>query len=422
MKILIVSSFFPPLNSIASLRPYSWAKFWTGAGHDVTVLTTQKQQDPSVMLNLPNPGFKVIEVPLPGMVQSLKGKQGGGSSSFLSKFLKNLRESKGILSACRMPDLTDLWIRPALKAVRSDEPWDLVISTAGPYTTHLIANRLKKEGKAKHWVADYRDTWSNNYIYSGLFPFNWIEERLERKILKNSDLVTTISSPFAKDLKEKFQLDHVEVVENGLDLDDLNKIPKDPIFIDDGKFRIVHTGTIYKGKRDPSPLFRAIKALAEDPNKKPLLDKLEVTFVGPNLDHIQKMIERYGVSTWVQCIGFVSREDALRMQRDAHALLFLPWNDTKKDGVLTGKIFEYLFSGTPIICVGGKQLEASQLLVLEAKAGQCFLNDEEMIAYLSENLAKVKKTTAIPNFTFLQRYTRESLAHQLLNLIEKHVA
>lgn len=35
MKILIVSYYFPPQNSIASLRPYSWAKWWRRAGHDV---------------------------------------------------------------------------------------------------------------------------------------------------------------------------------------------------------------------------------------------------------------------------------------------------------------------------------------------------------------------------------------------------
>ena len=374
------------------------------------------------MLKLPNPGFKVIEVPLPGLVRTLKNSQVKGSPSFLGKLLNSLRERKGILSACRMPDLTDLWIRPALKAIRSEGPWDIVISTAGPYSTHLIANRLKKEKRAKHWVADYRDPWSNNHIYEGLFPFNKIEERLERKILKNANLVTTVSPPLAKEIKEKMQLHHVEVIENGLDLEDLNTIPRKPIFIDDGKFRIVYTGTVYKGKSDPSPLFRSIRKLADNQENAPLLKNLEIIFAGPNLDNVKEMVDQMKVSEWVKCIGFVSREDSLRMQRDAHALLFLPWSDTGKDGVLTGKIFEYLFSGTPIICIGGKQLDASQLLVLEAKAGQFFLHEDEIVQYLTEHLSKVRKTASAPNFAFLQRYTRESLAHQLLNLIEHHVA
>ena len=37
MNILIVSHYFPPGNSIAALRPYSWAKYWSRMGHQVTV-------------------------------------------------------------------------------------------------------------------------------------------------------------------------------------------------------------------------------------------------------------------------------------------------------------------------------------------------------------------------------------------------
>ena len=63
MKILIVSTFFPPQNSIASLRPYSWAKWWSRAGHDVTVLTTEKEEWAN-NLNLDCSGFTVIKTPL----------------------------------------------------------------------------------------------------------------------------------------------------------------------------------------------------------------------------------------------------------------------------------------------------------------------------------------------------------------------
>ncbi len=415
MRILIITSFFPPLNSIASLRPYSWAKYWTKEGHDVTVLTTEKEQDPNVMLQLPNPGYKLIEVPIHGLAKKIKNSE-------RPSFLKNLSEKTGIFNTCRMPDFTDFWVRPALKAAMSGQPWDLVISTAGPYTTHLVAHRLKKKNHAKRWIADYRDAWSNHHIYKGVFPFNAIERKLEKKLLKHTDLVTTISEPFAKDLKQQFELDRVEVVANGLDPEDLDNIPKEPIFINDGKFRIVYTGSIYKGKQDPSPLFRAIKKLADDPNSKALLENLEVIFAGPNQEHLEQEIDQTGISKWVKRIGFVSREDSLRMQRDAHALLFLPWNDTKKGGVLTGKIFEYLFSGTPIVCIGEKQLEASQLLVLEAKAGQSLQSVDEVSAYLVDQLKNVEKHSSSPNFAFLERYTRKSLARQLLTLIESHVA
>lgn len=422
MKILIISTYFPPQNSIASLRPYSWAKYWTKEGHTVTVLTTQKQENPQVMLHLPNPGYEAVEIPFPTLLLKVKNRhKNSQSSSFSGKILQSLRENTGIFKTCRMPDLTDLWVRPACAAACEKGPWDLVISTAGPYTTHLVAHRLKKRKLAKLWVADYRDAWSYNHIYPGLFPFNIIEKRMESHLLKHADLVTTVSNPLAKDLKNRFQLDKVEVVANGLDVEDLDHIPKDPIFINDGKFRIAYTGSIYKGKQDPSPLFQSIKSLSENPQTKNLLDNLEVIFAGPNQEHLEKQIRQMEISTWVKSIGFISREDSLRMQRDAHALLFLPWNDTKKDGILTGKIFEYLFSKTPIICIGKKQLEASQLLALEAKAGQCLYEVDEISTYLLEQLAEVKKEMPATNFAFLRQYTRESLAKQLIGLIESYV-
>ena len=61
MKILIISDYFPPLNSIASLRPYSWAKFWSKMGHDVTVLTTQKYKKEND-LNFECSSFEIIEI------------------------------------------------------------------------------------------------------------------------------------------------------------------------------------------------------------------------------------------------------------------------------------------------------------------------------------------------------------------------
>ena len=59
-KILIITHYFPPINAIASHRPYSWAKYWSRMGHNITVLTTKKEPK-SNDLNLDCSFFKVIE-------------------------------------------------------------------------------------------------------------------------------------------------------------------------------------------------------------------------------------------------------------------------------------------------------------------------------------------------------------------------
>jgi hypothetical protein len=37
------------------------------------------------------------------------------------------------------------------------------------------------------------------------------------------------------------------------------------------------------------------------------------------------------------------------MQRDAHALIFLVFEPKNVDGILSGKLFEYLYSGAKIL-------------------------------------------------------------------------
>lgn len=425
MRILIVSTFFPPLNSIASLRPYAWAKYWSEAGHEVTVLTTNKEKC-SASLPYSLSGFELVEVPIPRLFSRLKQSQFQPSSevsqtmarSFFSKCISILRFKKGVFNAARMPDFTDVWAFSAYKMIAKEGRWDVVISTAGPYTVHFVGYWLKKAGLCSRWVADYRDTWSNNYIYPGLFPFNAIERRLEKKMLQKADLVTTVSDPFAASFRLQFAVPNVSTIENGFDPADLAAIDSTPCFPDDGKVRLVHTGSIYLGKRDPSPLFLAIQKMAANKETAHWLQKLEVLFVGPRQANLEELIDQHAVGQWVRLWGFVGREEALAMQRDAHALLFLAWNDPAVDGVLTGKIFEYLYSKTPIMAVGSTQLEAAQQLILEANAGVALTSVEEIEAYLTSLLKKGEKMPLFVNQDFLDRYNRKTLSLKLLTLMQ----
>lgn len=426
MRILIISTFFPPLNSIGSLRPYSWAKYWSRAGHEVSVLTTQKppsDQD----LKMSHHGFTVHEVPFASFLNSWKKdyqntqqpKNGSeipktsGWKSSLIKVFHQMRATRGIFNACRMPDFTDLWIKPAFKFIQHQGPWDLVVSTAGPYAVHVVAEKLKRKGLAKKWIADFRDPWSDNFAFPGLFPFNCIEKWWEKKLMQAADLITTVSAPFAEKFAKKYPAKKVLAVENGFDPDDLEALPPHSIFPADHKFRIVHTGSIYQGKRDFLPLFQAIAELNESEPK--LLNTLEVIFVGSRVGNLNEQIHHFGLAAWVKNQGMVSREKALCMQRDAQALLFLPWNDLAFPGVLTGKIFEYLFSGTPIIAIGGSGIEMSQQLILDAQAGTVLNTVPEIKDFLRQQLSAPNLHKTVVAQALLEKYNRKILAAKLLN-------
>ena len=429
MKILIISVFFPPRNSIASLRPYSWAKYWAAMGHEVVVLTTYKTPQDND-LNLVMDSFKVIEVktyifdkvkPLRARFFGVRQKESfekndsNTSLNLLKIFfiwLNDRRKERGVAYGARMPDIYDLWKTSAIKSVEH-EKWDLIVSTHGPYVCHSIAYQLKKRGLTKKWIADYRDLWTKSHLFKGLFPFTILEKRLEKKYNKFADIITTVSEPLKETLQSKLSIQKVYVIENGFDIDDLKNISETPIFNNE-KIRIVYTGSIYKTKQDPSPLFKAIIQLKNSADAN-LLKQLEVLFVGGNMGDLRELISKYEVEEYVKYGGFISHDDALRMQRDAHVLLFLEVNN--EDGILTGKLFEYLCSGTPIWGVGVNNKIGPGKLIEQYKAGINFENDDKKILNDLKNLLiEASKKSVVVSEEVLQKYTRKYLAEKLIKL------
>lgn len=442
MRILIITFYFPPYNAIASYRPYSWAKYWSEDGHDVTVLTTDKGRCDREIRE--NAHFRTIELDL-GFAfrvwEEVRRRCYSKSSTSVSEprvasvtnasgrdivrrtigRINSFLVRKGVLVGSRMPDLTDGWIRPAVRWAEDSGPWDLALSTYGPYTTHYIGMRIKKTKTARFWVADYRDLWTDNDIFPGLFPFTLFERFLERYSMKRADMITTVSAPLANVLSDKYGREKVKVIENGFDSSELRTLDHAPVFPNDGKVRIVYTGTIYRDKRDVTPFFHAISSLAEEPNKEALLGQLEVLFCGQGMSELENQIEKYGVSKWVKYLGFLPRETALRMQRDAHVLLFLDWNDNETEGIMTGKLFEYMASKTPIWSIGAREAAASRLIG-KAGAGVYLGRDEARIkGALVSLLGKNERSRSRVDPEILAVYERKHLAKRLLHLIQERI-
>jgi glycosyltransferase involved in cell wall biosynthesis len=428
MRILIVTVFFPPINSIASLRPYSWAKQWAENGCDVTVLTVPNDQTLSSSLTLPNQSFRILHVPskwdrwFGSVKDSLRHASPSDSKKSKTSFIQKLKSKivewaiaykkrKGFFNACRMPDKTHFWIKPALKEISQEQPWDLVVSTSGPYTTHLIAYELKKSQAAARWIADFRDPWSDNKLFPGIFPFRLIEKRLEKKLMREADVITTVSPQLRTELGKRHGDQKTHTIENGIDFEDFKRLDPTPIFPDDGTFRIVHTGTIYDGRNNPLPLLQALKALGERARH------VEVLFCGVNGADLPKQVHELDLDHCVSLIPLVKREDALRMQRDADALLFLPWGDVEKNGIISGKIFEYFYSENPVIAVGGTAEKGSIHILDDLVIKHAFGNDVDKIkAYLLEQIDRQPAQEKISYRSSLQKYSRKALADKMLQL------
>jgi len=441
MRILIISAYFPPENSSASLRPYTWAKYWTKIGNQVSVLTTVKDRDKPEAMHVDNNGFQVNEINYSSFFYSIKAYYKRekkvlspldsrkwvenltpvkyvipGKKSVLAK-INDWRKSRGLSITARMPDQTDLWIKPATEWAKNNGPWDLVISTYGPYSCHLVALNLREENLCKHWIVDFRDLWTDNPIYKGVYPLTLFEKYLERKIIANADFITTVSEPLAQTLRKKYSQAKVEVIENGFDTEEFNDLEEETIFRDN-KVRIIHTGTVYKGKMNPGLLFEAIASISNDITLAPLLTNLEVIFLGSDNTHNMAQAEEMNVAEWVKDGGFLPRKQILRMQHEAHALLFLGFDKGKTPGILSGKLYEYMFSETPVWAVDVDSMSAVGQIIQQANAGILLGEDLNLLKEMLINLLKdpVKQKSSL-NTTYLQRFERSHLAYKMLALV-----
>jgi hypothetical protein len=209
---------------------------------------------------------------------------------------------------------------------------------------------------------------------------------MERYVLGSAAAFVTVSRPLCENLVRKYNKP-TAVILNGFDPEDYPSIPSDTA---SGNFlTLVYTGRIYNGKRDPSPLFRALSALG------PIAAKVRVHFYGPDLGIIRDLACRFGVDDIVTTTNSVPYNESLRAQISADVLLLLLWNDPRERGVFTAKLFEYLGARRPILAIGPIDNVASELI---RRRGAGFVSGDpaSIAAQLDEWLKQKADTGVIP--------------------------
>ncbi len=404
MKILIVTYDWPPRNSIGTHRPYSWAKYWSIQGVEVTILTSKKQKfDEPLNLDLINLNeVKVFEI------------EYGNNYIYNSNFFRILKIFKGFISKYLSftYDPRVGWFKILENNLQNYAfDYDVVVSTYPPVASHLIAHKIKMLNPKILWVADYRDMWSISHLSKSSSS---IKRKELDTVAKNADLITTVSNELAIELSN-FLKRETNVITNGFDITELqlsnildkNKNKNDVI-------KIVYTGMIYPGRRDPTSLISAIVNIEK---KYGIKNKFELNFYGTSSDTIKSFINIDNKHFIKQC-GFVSRDLAIKIQKEADFVLLLESEKDDAKGVLTGKLFEYIFSGTPIISIGSTEISAIWKVINSTKTGKCYVNDlnkleNDLLFYLENK----KINWFQPNKNEILNYTRKKQAEILLALI-----
>jgi hypothetical protein len=302
-----------------------------------------------------------------------------------------------------------------------------MVSSSGPPASHLLAWLVKRRHPEIRWVADFRDLWTQNPNFPGIFPFTLLENALENRILSSADAVVTVSEGLARVFRDRCG-GKVHVIENGFDDEELESIP--PLASTSPEFTLVYTGTLYVPRQDPRPLFAAWKDLqgrAGVGGSPGILVRFFVTN-RPGREYLQGLVESLGLGDLVRVDRDIPYRDAIAIQKGADALLLLEREPAapNEQGVLTGKVFEYLAARKPILGVGFRSEGELGKLLVASGLGFPLGQDVSRILHTLEKLITAKGMGEMdgmvnPDEALIARYSRKSQAARLAVLLDSLV-
>ena len=425
-KVLIITYYWPPSGGSGVQRWLKFSKYLPEYGYEPIVLTPENpsfiNKDPGLMDEVPK-DIEVLKLPIWEPYQVLarlsrkeihqKNVNVGRKQSFFQKISLWIRGNMFI------PDPRMFWVRPVVKFLKGFLPGsgiDCIITTGPPHSMHLIGLKLKEKTGIK-WIADFRDPWSEWDVMDSFFMTPWARkkhQKLELKTLQKADHVISVGWEMDKDLK-RLGARRSSVITNGFDLDDFqNQSGHTPI--KSGIIKIRHIGTVDE-LRNPRPLLKALSDLiAEGKIKK---GEVEAEFIG-NVNPVLKSDVENNIewSEFVIFTDYMSHKEIIRMYGETDILLLVLAHSHSARLNVTGKIFEYVASGIPVLGIGDPEGDAARVLT-QAGAGKVIAhgNEEELKLLIIDYIENRGKRNPIKLDE--SPFTRKNLTKNLAKIIDE---
>ncbi len=358
MKVLLVTLYFPPAGGGGVQRPLKLAQYLPALGIETHVLAPD---DPKWIhrdddLRPPTQAWvhraRYLGPRGRKPAEELHGRRG------LARLAAHARlASRRLL----VPDENVSWNLTAIPAairIARKEGIDAVITTSPPASVHLVGAAVRKATGAR-WLADLRDSVvahpHRRAESAAVRAKERVDEAVARLVARQADAISCVSDAIAAEARALGPRGPLVTIPNGCDFDDVAGLEYTPA----QRFRITHAGSFF-GKRDPRPFLQALHD-----------SKLDVVarFLGDFRSADREWAERLGLGDRLELIPYAPRATSLALQRDSEALLLLiPEASGRGKGVLSGKVFEYLAVGRPILAAVPPD-GAAAALVRETGAG-----------------------------------------------------
>jgi glycosyltransferase involved in cell wall biosynthesis len=426
-KVLILTYYWPPSGGAGVQRWLKFVKYLKEFGWEPIVYTAENGEMPEIDASLEKDVPKdvvVLKTPIWEPYNAYKKLIGQKKDQKINAAFLNENKKTSALNNFAVwvrgnffiPDARKFWIKPSIKYLNNyliENKIDAIISSGPPHSMHLIAKSLKQKHPHIKWVADFRDPWTNIDFYKDLKLSAWADKkhkRLEKEVLQQSDAVISVGKLMSDELAMIIGTQHskFKVITNGYDEDDLIKTNVEK----DKKFSIAHIGTLVK-TRNPIGLWKVLSELVSEDQA--FKNALEIKLVGKLDIAVKESINDYNLSSFVNKIDYMPHDKVIEEQQRSRVNLLLVNQTPNAKSILTGKFFEYLSAGAPVLAIGPIDGDVAFILN-ETKAGM--ISDFNDTVTLKKNVLELFKNQNITrNEDEIKKYSRKNLTKKLAEIL-----
>lgn len=426
-KVLIITYYWPPAGGAGVQRWLKFVKYLPQFGWNPIIYTPENGEMPvidhSLLKDIPQ-DITILKTPIWEPYEWYKKFVGAGKSEKINTGFLTEKKKPGFAEKIAVwirgnlfiPDARRYWIKPSVKFLLDylkTNPVDVIVSTGPPHSMHMIALKVTQQTGIK-WVADFRDPWTNIDYYKDLMlsaSADKLHHQMEKDVVTKADEVIVVGNTMKQEFESQFNR-KIHVITNGFDTTDfpVQQISTNKDFV------IAHVGTLVR-TRNPLALWEAINSLGK--NEDDLKQHLRLRLTGKVDISVKKAIADHDLEDVTDYVDYLSHDKVVLEQMNA-TILLLVLNDTPNSkGILTGKLFEYMASGRPILAIGPVDGDAAAILK-ESGSGVCFdFKDVNGIKkYMTEMYSMYISGTLNRNNKSVDKWSRLELTRQLSNLLD----
>lgn len=458
--LLVIAGEFPPLKTIGRIRTVKFVEHLRRFGWRCIVVTLQPSgregnYDEALMAEIVD-GDEIIRLPLrnleveiadtvkrllgrkpaapapvaaapatkpaPAVTRAPVAQSGGGLMDKAHGMIRWV-----LRTLVNVPDDFRPWAQDALKVCRAlcaERQIDAIYTTLPPFSSLHVGHELRKE-TGLPWIADYRDLWYGDVLREWMPEWRKkMEFRMERRLLRRADVIVTVSEPktaYMQRLHPQLKA-RWETLTNGYDTELYGSRQRTRPF-NGNTIEFVYTGRLFKNRKG----YAFAEALGRIHRSDPALaGRARVRIIGGVEPEIQRrydqIIAEYGIGHLYDFVGDVSYGEAMDAQVNCDYLLLIVDTGETSDGVIPGKLFEYVSVRRPIfaLCDPG----ATQQIIDKAGLGKTVPAEsvDACEAMLREWLARPVPETVQADDAYLAQFDRKAITERFARVLDEVVA